>query len=260
MAGAAAHVGLLPSTCVLAATEHHATLVVEHSDGSGHAGPVIRVCVAFTEDSITGQQLLARSGVHYGTDGSGRAVCQIDNEPAQYQSNCLTAGSPYWAMYVSRSGASWSYSNLGFTSQTFSDGDAEGFRYEGQSDYSAPPSPAGVCPPPATAAPIPAVTGTPATHSVSRATSRPTAIPPPSSASAASGALATPSAAATTSATPAASASAHAVVTGVRAPPSGPASLSAGAWVAVAVGGSLLVLLAIQVARGRRVRITGQPG
>ena len=151
--GSASRLGLRGG-CAQASTAHHAALVVEHSAGGGHgAGPVITVCVAFTEDSITGAQLLDRSGVQYGSGYSGQAVCQVDHEPAQYPPSCLTASAPYWAMFVSRGGGSWVYSSTGFSSQTFRDGDAEGFRYEGQGDKTCPPAPGGVCPASSTPAP-----------------------------------------------------------------------------------------------------------
>ena len=47
---AVTRVGPALGGCAQASTLHHAALVVEHSDGSGHgAGPVITVCVPFSE-------------------------------------------------------------------------------------------------------------------------------------------------------------------------------------------------------------------
>jgi hypothetical protein len=158
--------------CASAAPAHHAALIIEHGNGT-----VVARCVSFDGDSIPGEQLLqlarAQWGLEYATatysGGTGDAVCQIDYEPAQYPSGCWTASSPYWAMYVSRGGGGWSPSNLGVSSQTFRDGDAEGFRYEGQSAYLTPSSPAGICPAP-TPPPTPAATP--------RSTPRPTAPAP----------------------------------------------------------------------------------
>ena len=255
--GAAAHVGLPLASCAQASTEHHATLVVEHSDGSGHgAGPVIRVCVAFSVDSITGDQLLTLSGVQYGRDGSGQAVCQIDQEPTNYQSDCLTAGISYWAMYVSRGGGSWSYSNLGFTSQRFHDGDAEGFRFEGQSDGTTPPSPSGVCPAATTAGPIP-----PRSTPVPRRTGVSTAAPTPSLTAPVRSAVTAPSpAGGSGSPSPSSSATVQpgtSVVSSNRSTPL--RAPSSGAWVAGGLGGLLILGLVAQLARGRRRSQRGAP-
>ncbi len=123
---------------------HHAALVVEHADGR-----LVTRCVAFSAAQITGEQLLARSGIQYATvgfGGFGDAVCQIDGEPASFPASCWTSTSPYWMLFVARAGGTWSSSNLGVTSQVFRNGDAEGFRYESQSGPALTPAPpTGVC-------------------------------------------------------------------------------------------------------------------
>jgi hypothetical protein len=256
--GTAARVGPAVSSCAQAATVHHAALVVEHSNGA-----VIKVCVSFTADSITGDQLLASSGVQYATadyGSTGKAVCQIDGEPSSYPSGCWTASSPYWAMFVSRAGASWQVSSLGISSQTFRDGDAEGFRYESQSSSAVPPSPAGVCPLPSSPTPAPVRTPTPIPRATSTSATRsaegrpseavpttaipaspPSAVQPPPSGP--GGSVATTSASAGAS-----------IATKRTAPPSGPTSFSAGAWAASGLAAVLLVALAVQVIRPRRRR------
>lgn len=141
--------------CAYAAGAHHVALVVQHSSGA-----TVRVCVGFDGDSVTADQVLQMSGVSYQEasygGGLGKAVCQIDGEPASYPPGCWTSTSPYWAMYVSRAGGGWAGSSLGVSSQVFRDGDGLGFHYVPQS-APAPPSvaAAGVCPlaPTATAAP-----------------------------------------------------------------------------------------------------------
>lgn len=255
--GSAARVGPSVASCAQAASVHHAALVVEHGDGS-----VRPVCVAFSEDSITGDQLLSRSGVEYATadyGGSGKAVCQIDGEPTSYPPGCWTASSKYWAMFVSRAGGSWTTSSLGISSQTFRDGDAEGFRYEGQSDYSVPPSPRGVCRPAASPTPIPAATANPSlrvtTQSPPPSSSGPSPTPAANTASAPS-----PTASEPASSDPASSATARATVTIAGTTPTAqPPFLSAGAWAASGLGVVLLVLLVVQVVRPRR-RPSPPPG
>jgi hypothetical protein len=248
--GSASRVGPSAVGCAQASTAHHAALVIEHSAGGGHgAGPVITVCVAFTEDSVTGAQLLDRSGVQYGSGYSGQAVCQVDHEPAQYQPNCLTASDPYWAMSVSRGGGAWVYSSAGFATQTFRDGDAEGFRYEGQGDGTVPPAPAGVCPVNSAPAPTPAKAPAPASHSAGRQAS-PTPSRPASAATATGSVQAVAAPGSTTPADSPASHALTAVAGGNRSATLGRGS--AGVWAAAALGAVLLVVLAAQLMRVRR--------
>ncbi len=249
--GSATKVGPSLVGCAQASSLHHAALVVEHGDGA-----VITVCVPFAEDSITGDQLIARSRVQYATadyGGTGKAVCQIANEPAQYPPGCWTASSPYWALVVSRSDGSWTMSSLGISSQTFRDGDAEGFRYEGQSDYAVPPPPRGVCPLVSSPTPIPVTTATPTAHSVTKPTGRATSAPPSSTPPAAIAAPPPPTVATSAPASPSNNGTSGAtVVTAGRTPPSQPASSSTGAWAASGLGAVLLMLLVAQLARARR--------
>jgi hypothetical protein len=252
--GSATKVGPSVSGCAQAATVHHAALVVEHSDGA-----VIKVCVSFTADSITGDQLLASSGVQYATGYSGQAVCQIDHEPpdSQVPPNCWTTTSFYWAMFVSRAGGSWQSSSLGITSQTFRDGDAEGFRYESQSSTAVPPSPAGVCPVPSSATPVPVRTPTPIPRATSTAVPRSTVSQPRPSPSTTATPASSPSSVqpspSNPSSAPTTSASARAnIATNRTTPPAQPPFLSTGAWAASILGAGLLILLVVQVIRAQR--------
>jgi hypothetical protein len=249
--GSATKAGPSIAGCAQASSLHRAALVVEHGGGA-----VVTVCVPFTEDSITGDQLLARSQVQYATadyGGTGKAVCQVDHEPAQYPPSCWTASSPYWAMYVSRGGGSWTFSSLGISSQTFQDGDAEGFRYEGQSDNSLPPSPQGVCPVATSPTAAPVTTATPAPRSVTtHGAPLPSSSQSPSTPAANTAATAAPTAA-TASPGPSSSATARtSVATFGTSPPSSPLLLTTGAWAASALGAALVVLLVVQVMRSRR--------
>lgn len=132
--------------CVRAAGEHHVALVVEHGDGR-----VVTACVAFTGGMITGEQILNASGIEWGAAdyGSlGKAVCQVDHEPATYPPNCLQAGHPYWATFLARGGGGWSTTPYGVSRQTYVDGDAAGLRYDPPTGSPAAPPPPGPCPPP----------------------------------------------------------------------------------------------------------------
>ena len=141
---------LLPgaATCAAAGYTSRLALVVEHADGRA-----VRLCIGFDSASITGEQVLRASGLEYATASFpplGDAVCQIDSEPATYPPSCWTTTSPYWTMFVSRAGGPWSVAGHGVSSQTFGDGDAEGFRYDPQSGPVTPPiSPGGICAVPA---------------------------------------------------------------------------------------------------------------
>lgn len=154
-AGSAATLGPAAGPCGAATFSSHVTLVVEHGDAS-----VIGLCIGFDGASITGEQILAASGLRYATQSYGSlgdAICQIDGEPGSYGA-CLPAGGDFWAMDVSRGGGPWQTADRGISTEAFGDGDAEGFRYESQSGPEPPPaSPAGICaralatPPPAAA-------------------------------------------------------------------------------------------------------------
>ena len=143
MFGGAATLVPTAQPCAAAAFSSHVTLVVEHGDAR-----VVGLCIGFDGATITGEQILQASGLQYATQSYGSlgdAVCQIDSEPTSYGS-CLPSSGSYWAMFVSRTGGAWLNADRGISSETFSDGDAEGFRYDSQNGAEPPPaSPAGIC-------------------------------------------------------------------------------------------------------------------
>jgi hypothetical protein len=153
-----------------AAAPNHAAVVVEHGDGS-----VVTRCVSFDSGQVSGEQLLNASGIAWSGQtfgGFGDAVCAVDGEPARYSS--CPGSDRYWAVFVSRAGGAWQLSNVGISTLTLGDGDAEGFRYVPSSGVPAtPPSPAGVC----VAAASPAATARPATTAT--VTARVSAPAPP---------------------------------------------------------------------------------
>lgn len=174
---AASVVALAPGSPLAAscagAGSNHAAIVVEHGDGS-----VASRCVAFDTASVSGEKLLASSGVAWSGQtfgGYGVAVCALDAEPAHY-STC-PGRDDYWAVFVSRAGGDWQLATVGISTLTLADGDAEGFRYVPAAGDPAPPaSPAGVCP--ATAAGSGATT-TAASTAVGSATSPGASTAPP---------------------------------------------------------------------------------
>jgi hypothetical protein len=157
-----------------AAGSDHAALVVEHGDGS-----VVTRCVAFNADTISGEELLNRSGVAWSSQafgGFGDAVCALDGEPVHYV-DCLGKDS-YWALFVSRRGGPWQLSSGGISSITLGDGDAEGFRYVPDAGIAAPRVlPSGVCPTAATSYVSPAASTPTATIASSTPPSTPNRTP-----------------------------------------------------------------------------------
>jgi hypothetical protein len=169
------------ATCDAASGSHHVALVVQHGDGS-----TASKCVSFSGASLTGEQVLEQSGVEYRTvdfGGLSAAVCQVDGEPALFPPTCWTSSSPFWELFVARKGGGWTWSSLGMSAQVFHDGDAEGFRYEAQSDQS-PPKILGSCPsatptPNPTPKPTARPTPSPTAHPTAGTSAGPATIPPP---------------------------------------------------------------------------------
>jgi hypothetical protein len=120
------------STCVNASAPHHAYVVVEHMSGA-----TFQKCVGFSTDTLDGQTLMDQSGIEYQTQTTsfGKAVCEIDKEPAHY-SKCLPANAPYWNLFVETGGA-WTSAQTGYTAVTLHDKEALGWTY---AQYSASPA------------------------------------------------------------------------------------------------------------------------
>lgn len=110
---------------------NRAALVVRFGDGT-----VQTQCVAFAEPSITGQQLLDRSGLVPITDPDG-AVCSLSGQgcpPDDCFCACPFPECEYWAYYHWQGGA-WSYSNVGAFGQKITNGSLEGWSW-GEGDFS----------------------------------------------------------------------------------------------------------------------------
>ena len=125
------------SACVNSGAAHHAYLVVQHLSGSTLQG-----CVGFDGAEINGDDLMARSKIQYQTQtfaGIGKAVCQVDNEPAQF-TECFPKDKPYWALVISTGGAAWADAQVGYDKTSLKDGDALGWQYR-QANASPPPPP-----------------------------------------------------------------------------------------------------------------------
>ena len=125
------------SSCINSSAPHRAYVVVEH----GAATQRIERCVGFTGDTIDAQTLMDKSGIEYQTQtfSFGKAVCQIDSEPAQY-SSCFSDSGPNWTLFVD-SGGTWAVAQTGYTQVTLHDKDALGWEYTAEQSPSPPPLP-----------------------------------------------------------------------------------------------------------------------
>ena len=137
---------------------HHAGLVVTFGDRHTQA-----FCIEFSEDTISGLQLLQRSGLPLVTSsasGLGAAVCSIDgegsNDPTNCFASCTGSSCAYWAYYQFVSGA-WKFSQIGAASRTVHDGDIDGWAWGpgGISSGAVPGQPGELCPTPPSPTPVP---------------------------------------------------------------------------------------------------------
>lgn len=164
------------NTCIerpMAATAatNHASLVVTFGDGS-----TLTFCIEFGEDTITGAELLQRSGLSVVTassGGIGAGICSIEgegcNDPGDCFCKCKGGSCAYWVYYRYKDGA-WQYSPVGAGNRTVRNGDADGWVWGSGGD---PPDASGaVCP---ESAPGPS----PAPSPLPSATPRPPATVPP---------------------------------------------------------------------------------
>jgi len=121
--------------CVNAKAAHHAYLVVEHLSGA-----TVQRCVGFAAAQLSGDDLMQQSGIEYQAQtfsGLGKAVCQVDNEPAQF-TECFPKDKPFWAELVSTGGA-WQEAQTGYAAIELKDGDALGWQYHAQTAMPSPP-------------------------------------------------------------------------------------------------------------------------
>jgi hypothetical protein len=113
------------NSCVNAGAAHHAYVVVEHL-----AGATQQKCVGFSGDTIDGQSLMDQSGIEYQAQtfsGLGKAVCQLDNEPAQFNT-CFPQNQPSWSLFVETGGV-WKSFQSSYTKANVHDQEALGWNY-----------------------------------------------------------------------------------------------------------------------------------
>ena len=135
------------------------TLGFSAASADGEVGVVIQIgsgvetyCVAYTGESVTGEQALGLAGKsleQFGGTG-GRTVCAIDDvgcDDASTFSSCFCECQgrecTYWAFFTREYGANWVYSTLAFNLLKATDGDVHGWKW-GTGGPSSAPSPADV--------------------------------------------------------------------------------------------------------------------
>ena len=189
--------GLMLALCLIAPlgsgthaqAPHRAGLVVRFSDDR-----VLTRCIEFTEESITGEELLRRAGLRIVSEyspGLGAAICQIEGVGCNYPAvpcfcQCQGAECVYWAYYYLANGQ-WVYSGMGVSNRQVRDGDVEGWSWGPGSTSGATAPPVytldQICAPPATHTPtatptsLPTATWTP--WPTTTATPLPIATPTP---------------------------------------------------------------------------------
>ena len=115
--------------CLDPRAPHQATVVVQHQSGS-----IVQRCVGFAADRLDGDRLMQLSGIQYQAQtfpGHGRVVCQLDNEPAQFD-ECLPAAGAFWITMLSVREGPWRQAVTGYASIQLRDGDALGWQYRAE--------------------------------------------------------------------------------------------------------------------------------
>ncbi len=152
---------------------HRAGLVVRHGDGR-----VVTACVSFSEPTITGEELLTRSGLSLATApfGLGAAVCALDGEGCQPPGqgcfcHCQNLGEKctYWVYSHLGDSGRWQVATSGAGDYTVRDGAVDGWTWGGDvalpaltfADVCSAPATATVAPLPTTVTLLPGVTATP---------------------------------------------------------------------------------------------------
>ncbi len=209
-----------------AADVHSAAIVITFGDGK----PTRKICVLFNEDSISGLDLLQRSGLSLvlGSTG-GVGVCAIDETGSTDSADCFKfcKSNPcqYWAYFQWKNNA-WQLSPVGSALRVIHDGDTDGWSW-GPGNGAAPEGPGSVCPLPTTT-PTRTATSQPPTATPTPATVESAPAEEPSEPPASTPRPATPSAATTSLAGPAGSTS-EAPTAATDAPPNSASAPNAAA-------------------------------
>lgn len=120
--------GLLSLAAAQADGPNRVGLVVANGDA------VVTRCIEFSEEEISGYEVLERSGLDLNVDvssGMGAAICRIDGTGCTYPQEecfCQCQGSPcrFW-IYWHWDDGDWRFSGLGASKYDVHDGDVEGW-------------------------------------------------------------------------------------------------------------------------------------
>lgn len=158
---------ILSVTWAQADNPNQAALVVIHDD------EVITKCIEFSEDKITGYEMLERSGLDLNVDASnnmGAAICRIDGQGCTYPADdcfceCLGDTCTFWRYWFWEDGE-WVFSQFGASSRKLRQGDIDVWLWaDGPSSRGGEKPPdirfEEICAPPATNTPTPEPTATP---------------------------------------------------------------------------------------------------
>jgi hypothetical protein len=122
---------LVPASSGQAQQQHHASLVLQFVDGH-----VQTYCIAFTEQSISGLDMLLKTGLpvqvqSYG--GAGTEICKIGEDGCNYPEQLCACqsygpGGKYWSYHHLKSGK-WQSSGTAADHYSVHDGDVEGWAW-----------------------------------------------------------------------------------------------------------------------------------
>ncbi|MEW6567655.1 MAG: hypothetical protein AB1449_05720 [Chloroflexota bacterium] len=147
-AGAVIGLSLFLASCFRQSTAtsiQQAGLLVVHGDGA-----IEQSCIRFPESSISGYEVLQRSGLSLIVDPRntmGILVCSVDGEGCSFpQVDCLCAcrgmaGCTYWAYFTHGPDGAWTYSPVGASARRVSDGDLDAWVWLSGTGPAGPESP-----------------------------------------------------------------------------------------------------------------------
>lgn len=128
--------------------EHHAGIVVQFADGSTNT-----YCIAFTGDSISGLDVLLKTGLEVRAEsygGMGGLICKIGPDGCTYpEQPCVCQsygpGGVYWSYTHLKNGA-WKTSQMGASSYKVHDGDIDGWAWSAGKGPNKVPTLGQLCP------------------------------------------------------------------------------------------------------------------
>jgi hypothetical protein len=128
---------LQPGHDAVGESKNRAGLVVRYGDGR-----VEEMCVFFDEPTISGLELLERSGVTFVAERSslGSAICKIDGQGCDYPSeDCFCEYPNFWGYWARDEGdAVWNFSDTGASDREIESGSMDGWSW-GPNGAPAPP-------------------------------------------------------------------------------------------------------------------------